>query len=381
MSKQFCIVPEGSVFIQTTGVISPCCLLSSKYDSVGHLDHYTLSSAFYGTSYTIFRENHRQNKLTAGCEKNCVSQKNNVIHKKDRSKRIANFKEQTNLDLPKIVVADLSFGNVCNLSCTFCGPEFSSSWAKILNDQSSSNWPIYNFSKEKLMSMADDLVDAKFVSLKGGEPFNIPNLDEFLYKLADINPTVQLDFLTNGTEISDKHLKALEQFNDFSFTISTEATGTLYQYLRGGKYKWEDILTNIKNLKSIGCNNMHIASILLLYNYKHWAKDMLEIQESLDALKFSNSTIVVQLCKGPPEQSIFTLKNSVREQIVEDIKSHIAQGLNVYDINGIYELLVNDIPAKTTKNEIFEKVKFFNNIRSMDLFSIIDDFTEDLAVE
>ena len=32
MSKQFCILPEGSVYVQTTGRITPCCLLNEQED-------------------------------------------------------------------------------------------------------------------------------------------------------------------------------------------------------------------------------------------------------------------------------------------------------------------------------------------------------------
>jgi radical SAM protein with 4Fe4S-binding SPASM domain len=385
MSKQFCILPEGSIYIQPTGQISPCCLLIEQEDEIGHLLKDTLNSAFHGKKYLNFRNDHKENKLSASCIKQCVTDIHNVVHKQSRTNLINNFRESNQDYNSKIVVADLSFGNVCNLTCTFCGPMWSSSWAKIFNEDNSSKsnttWPIHYFDKEKLMSMADDLKDAKFISIKGGEPFNIPNLDEFLNKLVDLNPNVRLDFLTNGTEISDGHLRALEKFGGFSLTVSTEATGELYRYLRGGKYTWNNVLENIKNAKSAGADFIGIASIILLYNYKYWARDMLEIQNELNLLKFNNMHISAQICKGPLDQSLYTLKQSVRKKLVDDIKSHVAQGLNIQGINEMYDLITKENKVNITKDKILEKITLYDSIRNMDLFSITNNFTNDLDVE
>jgi len=381
MSKQFCILPEGSVYVQTTGRITPCCLLNEQEDEIGHLSKDTLNSAFYSKKYSSFRNDHKENKLSTNCTKQCVTDVHNVVHKKSRSEWINTYRESNQDYDSKIIVADLSFGNVCNLSCTFCGPSWSSSWAKIYNEHNKNNsWPIHYFDKDKLMSMADDLKDAKFISIKGGEPFNIPNLDEFLYKLADLNPSVNLDFLTNGTEISDKHLRALEKFGRFSLTVSTEASGELYRYLRGGKYTWNNVMDNIKSAKTAGADGLGIASIILLYNYKYWAEDMLEIQQELQALKFGHLHIAAQICKDPIDQSLFTLKQSAREKLIDDIKSHVAQGLDIQGIDDMYNLIAKDNKVNITKSRILEQISFYNNIRNMDLFSIVEDFTADLDV-
>lgn len=381
-NKQFCILPEASIYVQTTGRITPCCLLNEKDDEVGHLSKDTLSSAFYSKEYSSFRNDHKENKLSTGCTKQCVTEVHNVVHKQSRTKMINEHRTSNDA---KIIVADLSFGNICNLSCTFCGPSWSSSWAKLFNEhdrlKSDIVWPIHHFDKEKLMSMADDLKDARFVSIKGGEPFNIPHLDEFLNKLADINPMVKMDMLTNGTEISDKHFKALEKFNRFSLTVSTEATGELYQYLRGGKYTWSHVLDNIKNAKTAGADGIGIASIILLYNYKQWARDMLEIQTELKALNFEHLHIGSQICKDPTDQSLFTLKQSVREELVSDIKSYVAQGLDIQGIDEMYNLILKNNKVNITKDRILEKVSLYNEVKNMNLFSIIDDFTADLGVE
>ena len=384
MQDQFCILPEGSIYVQTTGRITPCCLLNDADDEVGHLSKDTLSSAFYGKEYSTFRNDHKENKLSTGCTKQCVTDVHNVVHKQSRTQWINDYRN-TNKDYDsKIIAADLSFGNVCNLSCTFCGPSWSSSWAKLYNEhdklKSNTIWPMHYFDKDKLMSMATDLKDAKFISIKGGEPFNIPHLDEFLNKLADLNPNVKLDFLTNGTEISDRHFKALEKFKAFSLTVSTEATGELYRYLRGGKYTWNNVLDNIKSAKTAGADGIGIASIILSYNYKQWARDMFEIQQELQALNFGHMHIAAQICKDPMDQSLYTLKQSVREELVDNIKSYITQGLDIQGIDEMYALITKNNKVSITKDRILEQISLYNNIRNMNLFSIVNDFTEDLDV-
>lgn len=384
MRDQFCILPEGSIYVQTTGRITPCCLLNDADDEVGNLSKDTLSSAFYGKEYSTFRNDHKENKLSAGCAKQCVTDVHNVVHKQSRSHRITEYQNEKQDYDSKIITADLSFGNVCNLSCTFCGPSWSSSWAKLYNEhrnlKTNTVWPIYHFDKAKLMSMADDLKDARFISVKGGEPFNIPHIDEFLNKLADINPNITIDILTNGTEISDKHFKALQKFKEFNLAVSTEATGELYRYLRGGKYTWSNVLDNIKSAKTAGAKSIGIASIILSFNYKQWARDMLEIQNDVRALNFDYTHLSAQICKDPMEQSLFVLKQSAREELVNNIKSYVAQGLDIEGVDEMYDVITKNNRVNITVDRILENISIYNNIRNMNLFSIVDDFTEDLVV-
>ena len=108
---------------------------------------------------------------------------------------------------------------------------------------------------------------------------------------------------------------------------------------------------------------------------------MLEIQNELNLLKFNNMHISAQICKGPLDQSLYTLKQSVRKKLVDDIKSHVAQGLNIQGINEMYDLITKENKVNITKDKILEKITLYDSIRNMDLFSITNNFTNDLDVE
>jgi predicted oxidoreductase len=88
-----------------------------------------------------------------------------------------------------------------------------------------------------------------------------------------------------------------------------------------------------------------------------------------------------QICKDPTNQSLYTLKQSVREELADNIKSYVAQGLNIQGTDELCDLITTSNKANITKDRILEQMTLYNSIRNMDLFSIVDDFTKDLDVE
>ena len=61
--------------------------------------------------------------------------------------------------------------------------------------------------------------------------------DNFLQWMIDEGMTdVHLLYTTNGTVQNWRILNLLAQFKNVSLVFSIEGTGTLYSYIRGGKY-------------------------------------------------------------------------------------------------------------------------------------------------
>lgn len=148
---------------------------------------------------------------------------------------------------------EISFSNVCNFACTYCGPDLSSTWAKDLQSGDYSNHhKIANFTKS-LPNKNNPYVDAFWkwwpelrnelyvLRITGGEPL----LSKDLFKLMDDlieNPTnIKIYINTNlqpPQEIWDEFLikaKKLKQcVKEFVIYTSLEATGDAAEYIRHG---------------------------------------------------------------------------------------------------------------------------------------------------
>ena len=79
--------------------------------------------------------------------------------------------------------------------------------------------------------------------------------------------------------------------------------------------------------------------------------------------------------------AVLTPVIAVVKKLVDDIKSHVAQGLNIQGINEMYDLITKENKVNITKDKILEKITLYDSIRNMDLFSITNNFTNDLDVE
>lgn len=365
--NRYCLIPESGLNIMPNGNITPCCATTYK---LGHISTDSLSSIFHGQEYSEFREAHRRGELPETCIEKCVKLNNNFVHIESR-KRMTLDAERRGHKIPgqeKLVLLDMGIGNVCNLTCTFCDEQWSSSWAKLKNIPSS----IFSFDKETILNIARDLTGMTSISFKGGEPFNMPYLDKFLDILYENNNLCHIGIITNGTETNDSINRALFQFST-SITISTEAVGDLYRYMRGGKYSWEDVLENIKQFKTYGCNKIEISSIISLYNYKTWAKDMLTVQQQITDI-VDEFNLSAQLCVFPNEQSVFLLNPDQRQWLVESILNAVSQGLKLDGTQAMIESILAGKKLDTTKEKILANIEYNNKMRGMDLFSIVEDF-------
>jgi radical SAM protein with 4Fe4S-binding SPASM domain len=379
MSDRFCLLPEGGINVEANGNITPCCVIHSHDFSLGNISTNSLSSAFNSEKYTQFRQGHRDNNLPDICVKKCVINSNNIVHRTGRNHQIRDAEQRKikQVSRPAITTVDIGLGNICKLTCVFCSSEWSSSWAKIKNEPNN----VFSFSREQTLALVEDLRYATDISFKGGEPLNIPYIDEFLNRLHEINPGVRLNIVSNGVECSDDIISAFAQFRNFHLSISSEAIGDLYAYLRGGRYKWEDnVLPTINKFAARHDNfDMTISSIILLYNHQYWPEHMATLVKQLKDMTGRSISVAAQICRHPVEQSPYLLKQEVRENLAARIKENLANTL--YGMDETIELLLRDVKLDTSKEKVLNHIQYNNKLRGVDLFSIVNDFTDLLDID
>lgn len=152
------------------------------------------------------------------------------------------------------------FGNLCNLKCRMCGPEYSSSIAAEQKKQGIYSGPTHinayadMSNKEQFYSDLDQILPyTKILKFTGGEPMmneGIQNLIQYAVD-KDYSNNIILKIITNGTKINQKLLKLSSKFKMFWAEVSVDGLWEINDYQRTGS-NFHDINSNIKILKQYG---------------------------------------------------------------------------------------------------------------------------------
>ena len=207
---------------------------------------------------------------------------------------------------------EISFGNVCNFKCTYCGPPFSSKWTEEIKQHGPYNLlrSKYNGINEEKQPIANKdenpYIDAfwkwfpqavmkmKVFRITGGEPLLNKNTFKVMQYLLD-NPQPHLEFAVNTNacvpdESWEKFTSLAESLTwknnikKMSVFVSAESTDQQSEYSRDGM-NWSVFKNNIQNLLrdagDVDITFMSAFNILSLPNYKKFL-------EYVDTLKKQN---------------------------------------------------------------------------------------------
>jgi len=143
---------------------------------------------------------------------------------------------------------DYKLGNLCNLGCRMCEP-FSSTVLQneVLNNRHL-NWlhadvlsADYDYNKQNwfvtALEQALEFPELDTMKFTGGEPFSIPEVQDFLEKFPR-KETTTVQFVTNALLINNKRKEILKKFKKVHLTVSCDGIGDVYDYVRWPG-KWE----------------------------------------------------------------------------------------------------------------------------------------------
>ena len=179
---------------------------------------------------------------------------------------------------------EVSFSNVCNFKCTYCGPPFSSKWTEEIKTYGPYNLKQtpYNSIKETEIPylereenpyinafwkwFPEAVTHMKDFRITGGEPLLSKHTFSVLdYLLQNPQPELKLAINTNACPpdtLWNKFVSKLKQLEEqkvvkqITVHVSAESTGEQAEYSRDGM-NWELFSTNVKFL----LNNTETASI------------------------------------------------------------------------------------------------------------------------
>jgi len=200
---------------------------------------------------------------------------------------------------------EVSFSNVCNFACAYCGPTFSSKWHTEIEQQGPyhltgaayNNLSVkqvpnreHNPYIEAFWKWFPDIVDGLYeFRITGGEPLMSNHTFDVLDLLSKGKYNLDLGINTNGNP-TDKlwqrfidQCQTLEQknaVNKITVYPSAEATGQQAEYIRDGldwnrfKTNIEQLLESTENVKVSFMSTVTVLSLPTLPNFCDWVIEL-----------------------------------------------------------------------------------------------------------
>lgn len=179
---------------------------------------------------------------------------------------------------------DLKINNTCTLACRMCDSWSSSKWEQYVDTPGIFKLEVIpqdNRWHRNSLDMLDEMLDAKIVKFTGGEPLLIPQVRKIVQQLvdSDIASVVELHMVTNGMQDFTDWLPLFEKFKHVSITVSIDAIGKRYEYIRSHA-SWDQVQSNVLALSKNRTDNLDIviACLRMVLNQNHihevqdWAK-------------------------------------------------------------------------------------------------------------
>lgn len=163
----------------------------------------------------------------------------------------------TQQEKPYIRHLEITFSNLCNITCAMCSSEFSSSWVKLDKKALDSGLSFREFTRpyQTVNRMSQETMDEvlshasefDLVIIKGGEPTIEPQCLEFLQKLGKLrrenSPLVFIQ--TNGTRDPSEWLPYTEGLK-LEVGFSLDGWGKVGDWIRGTNF--DQVLKNFRTV-------------------------------------------------------------------------------------------------------------------------------------
>mgnify|MGYP001197629822 CR=1 FL=1 len=256
------------------------------------------------------RKDMLKNIRIAGCENPCWKTEDNGLWSR-RLKHNTHKKTITKLS-NKPSHLDITLGSECNLACSYCCKDFSSSWRreieqngplenlddyknrftlssfdkalKKLSQKKKNSLKIFTLIEKEIDIMKDNLTS---ITITGGEPFLHYRFPELIDKFKNVKYLTVYSGLGVSTAVLKRGLDALSKNQNVDLCISAESIGKNFEFNRYGS-KWRTFLQHIEIIESYGINiifnmsygNLNVGDFVNFNNYFYKYKKKLNMIDS-----------------------------------------------------------------------------------------------------
>jgi MoaA/NifB/PqqE/SkfB family radical SAM enzyme len=354
-NKTYCNFIKKGMFVSHQGV-SLCCIHPNKYQMK--------PSEFWNSD---IRKNALDNIEKAQKVEGC-----NVCYNKEEKKLSSSrifynsYDDIPNKNLPTML--DLDFSNFCNLKCLMCNPIRSSEWAKDTNKKNKGISAISTDLINDLFKISGDVIE---MNIQGGEPSIMKEYEHYFTLLhkQGITKNINLQIITNATNINKKFYNLLENFKSIRLSVSIDAFGEANDYIRWPS-NFKQIEKNLIKMSDLK-NNVKIEifnslNILSMFNYKDflfWCKKI----EKIYSKKNRYFGIVPMKVTNPVMYSPFIAPLSLKEKFINDVTEFFKKENLNHNSNFKTEImmLLKKIQATNTDKDALYQLK--QSVKQLDM--------------
>ena len=297
LPSNFCILPWTGLEVQPNGTVKPCCMykdtLKKENGQEYKIQREEFQEIWNSDELATIRKRFLSGTQPRGCHRCWMEEMSGKVSKRVRDnnkyKHLINDKIIREYSAPRYL--DLKLGNICNLKCRICSPQYSSKWIteqqrydiidKDVKFYERLDWPekseVFWKNVESLIPVLEHL------DFTGGEPFMIKEHLDLLRKIIKQGHAhrISLHYNTNGTQLP---LDALDNiFPHFKYVdvhFSIDGTGKQFEYQRHPA-KWDKVLKNLEVWKTYEsdkldlciCHTVNIFNVFYLPEFIDWVED------------------------------------------------------------------------------------------------------------
>ena len=186
--------------------------------------------------------------------------------------------------------------------------------------------------------------DVTQITIQGGEP-SIMREYEYYFELLDkikVLENIDLQVITNATNINNKFYALLEKFKSVRLSVSIDAFGKANDYIRWPSHfdQIEKNLIKISDLKNtVRVEILNSLNILSMFNYKEflfWCKKI----ERIYAEKDKCIGIIPMKVIKPIEYSPFIAPLLLKEKFIQDVQEFLDKENLIHNSNFKTEILM-----------------------------------------
>jgi len=305
LPQNFCILPWTAMEVQPNGTVKPCCMykdtLKNENGQEFKVDTHSMEEIWNSPAYDEIRQRFLAGTQPRGCHRCWMEELSGKSSKRirDNKKYRHHIKDKSIFDNVQPRYLDLKLGNICNLKCRICSPQYSSKWITeqkrydkidgISKEYNRLDWPEKSeyFWKniEELMPYIEHL------DFTGGEPFMIQEHFQLLEKFVKSGyaKKVTLHYNTNGTQLPLEAMNSLfPKFKEVDVHFSIDGVGKHYEYQRHPA-KWDVAIHTLTEFKKYIqkletenrnnftiqiCHTVNIFNVYYLPEFLEWANDI-----------------------------------------------------------------------------------------------------------
>ena len=250
-NKAFCPIPWTGVYYNV-GHVRNC---TRKLEPIGNLFDNSIYEIINGETNQKVKENMLSETPEPTCHE-CYELERGKNSYDIISDRIYYLKELKTVPKElyddksnhKLYQTDVRWSTGCNHACVYCGPDFSTMWAKELNV--SIKKPPQERLDEFKEWIFDNAKDLKQVYMAGGEPLLMKENLELLRLLEKENPDVTIRVNTNLSKTETRVFEKLLEFKNVHWTISVETMEEEFEYIRYGG-NWKNFVENLLKIQQL----------------------------------------------------------------------------------------------------------------------------------